>query len=46
MLRFITGLTIGMVLGFQAIKHAGKLYEACDRCLEYFHSEAHREENG
>ena len=46
MLRFITGITIGVNLGFQAPRYARRCLEMCRGCFEYFHGEAHREEHG
>jgi hypothetical protein len=46
MLRFIMGLTIGVILVFQAPRYARRCREMCHSCFEYFHSEAHREEYG
>ena len=44
MLRFLTGLTIGLVLGFQAPRYAQGCREMCHSCFEYFHGEAHQEQ--
>ena len=41
MLRLITGLTIGMILGFQAPRYAQRCREMCKKWFEHFHSEAH-----
>ena len=46
MLRFITEITIGVILGFQAPRYARRCLEMCRGCFEYFHSEARREGNG
>jgi len=45
MLRFVAGLTIGVILGFQSPRYARRCRELCRAGLGYSNGDAPREEN-